>query len=83
MTKNLDNLGLKFAADQYDLFFIDLWGVIHNGIELHRESVDVLEKLSKKNKESICEFKVSGDPFLRNLGATGLGKVFCFVLQNR
>tara|TARA_Y100000741_G_scaffold36253_1_gene25445 strand:+ start:150 stop:968 length:819 start_codon:yes stop_codon:yes gene_type:complete len=53
MTKNLDNLGLKFAADQYDLFFIDLWGVIHNGIELHRESVDVLEKLSKKNKEFV------------------------------
>ena len=53
MTKNLDNLGLKSQVDLYDLFFIDLWGVIHNGIELYRESVVVLQKLSEKNKEFI------------------------------
>ena len=52
MTKNLDNSGLKSVADQYDLFFIDLWGVVHNGIELYQESVDVLEKLSE-TKERI------------------------------
>ena len=46
MTKNIDSLGLKSVADQYDLFFIDLWGVVHNGIELYQESIDVLEKLS-------------------------------------
>ena len=53
MTKNLDNPGLKSIADQYDLFFIDLWGVIHNGIELYQESIDVLEKLSEKKKEFV------------------------------
>ena len=53
MTKNLDSTGLKSVADQYDLFFIDLWGVIHNGIELYQESIDVLEKLSEKNKEFV------------------------------
>jgi len=53
MTKNLDSSGLKFVQDQYDLFFIDLWGVIHNGIELYQESVDVLKKLSEKNKEFV------------------------------
>ena len=53
MTKNLDSSGLKFIEDQYDLFFIDLWGVIHNGIELYQEAVDVLNKLSEKNKEFI------------------------------
>jgi len=53
MTKNIDSSGLKSVADQYDLFFIDLWGVIHNGIELYQESIDVLEKLSEKNKEFV------------------------------
>ena len=53
MTKNLDNSGLKSVADQYDLFFIDLWGVVHNGIELYQESIDVLEKLSERKKELV------------------------------
>ena len=53
MTKNIDSSGLKSAADQYDLFFIDLWGVIHDGIELYQESIDVLEKLSERNKEFV------------------------------
>ena len=53
MTKNLDNEGLKSIADQYDLFFIDLWGVIHNGIELYHNSIFVLEKLLEKNKEFV------------------------------
>ena len=53
MTKNLDNSGLKSVVDQYDLFFIDLWGVVHNGIELYQESIDVLEKLSERKKELV------------------------------
>ena len=54
MTKNLDSLGLKSIADHYDLFFIDLWGVIHNGINLYEDSVNVLQKLTdKKNKKLI------------------------------
>jgi len=53
MTKNLDSKGLKSVANQYDLFFIDLWGVVHNGIELNKESIDVLEKLSEINKELV------------------------------
>ena len=54
MTKNLDEQGLKLVVDQYDLFFIDLWGVMHNGIELYQESIDVLEKLSQKKKNLYC-----------------------------
>ena len=53
MTKNLDNKGLKSVADQYDLFFVDLWGVVHNGIDLHNESIDVLDKLLEKKKELV------------------------------
>jgi HAD superfamily hydrolase (TIGR01459 family) len=53
MSKNLDSLGLKSIQDQYDLFFIDLWGVIHNGIDLYKGSVDVLQKLTDKKKEIV------------------------------
>ena len=53
MTKNLDSSRLKFVQDQYDLFFIDLWGVIHNGIKLYEESIDVLEELHHRRKEYV------------------------------
>ena len=53
MTKNLDNQGLQSIADNYDLFYIDLWGVIHNGIELHEKAMLVLKKLKKMNKNFI------------------------------
>ena len=42
MTKNLDDIGLRSIIDNYDFYFIDLWGVIHNGIELHKEAIEVL-----------------------------------------
>jgi len=50
MTKNLDLNGLHSIADNYDLFYIDLWGVIHNGINLHEQAVIVLKKLLKNKK---------------------------------
>ena len=50
MTKNLDFKGLESIADSYDLFYIDLWGVIHNGINLHEQSIVVLQELLKKRK---------------------------------
>ena len=53
MTKNLDNEGLQSIADNYDLFYIDLWGVIHNGIELHENAIFVLKELLKMNKNFI------------------------------
>ena len=50
MTKNLDLNGLHSIADNYDLFYIDLWGVIHNGINLHEQAVAVLKELLKNKK---------------------------------
>ena len=50
MTKNLDLNGLKSIADNYDLFYIDLWGVIHNGINLHEQAIAVLNELSRNKK---------------------------------
>ena len=53
MSKNLDIIGLKSIANQYDLFFIDLWGVMHNGIQLYDHSIEVLEKLMDLKKEFV------------------------------
>ena len=73
MSKNLEQIGLKSIVSQYDLFFIDIWGVIHNGIKLHENAVKVLEELSKNNKKFIL---LTNAPrpnntvisFLKNLG---------------
>ena len=53
MTKNLDLNGLNSIADNYDLFYIDLWGVVHNGIKLHKNAISVLEKLLNLNKDFV------------------------------
>ena len=53
MTKNLDLNGLQSIADRYDLFYIDLWGVIHNGIKLHDQAMVALKELKKKNKSFV------------------------------
>ena len=53
MTKNLDKEGFSSIVDNYQLFYVDLWGVIHNGIHLHKEAIRVLKEISKKNKEYV------------------------------
>ena len=45
MTKNLDNEGLRSIVENYDFFFIDLWGVVHNGIKLHENAIEALNEL--------------------------------------
>ena len=53
MTKNLDSEGLRSVLNDYDLFFIDLWGVMHNGIKLYKDAVDVLIKISEAKKDYV------------------------------
>ena len=53
MSKNLDESGLKSIFSEYDLFFIDIWGVVHNGIKLHENAVKVLNELSNNEKKFI------------------------------
>ena len=53
MTENLDNNGLKSIVANYDIFYIDLWGVIHNGINLHKNAIVVLEEITKA-KKNMC-----------------------------
>ena len=56
MAKNLDKEGLSSIADNYQLFYIDLWGVVHNGINLHDEAIKALQ--------TIFFFKLPSNNFL-------------------
>lgn len=42
--------GLSSLAHQYDLFFIDLWGVTHNGKAPFPEALECYQNLKKENK---------------------------------
>ena len=53
MTLNLDESGLKSIINDFDLLFIDIWGVLHNGINLFNESVYALDQIEKFNKEYV------------------------------
>jgi HAD superfamily hydrolase (TIGR01459 family) len=53
MTKNLDNNGLRSVVENYDIFYIDLWGVVHNGITLHKNAIEALEEITKANKNYV------------------------------
>ncbi len=45
--------GLKEIYEKYDAFFIDLWGVIHNGVHLYPEAIEVLKNLYKHKKRYV------------------------------
>jgi len=53
MSENLDNKGLRSIAENYDIFYIDLWGVIHNGITLHKNAIETLEEIAKAEKQYV------------------------------
>ena len=53
MTKNLDKEGLRSIADNYELFYVDLWGVVHNGVSLYQEAIKTLNEITKKKKDYI------------------------------
>ena len=45
--------GLSEIDHKYDVFFIDLWGVVHNGIQLYPGAIEVLENLNRLNKRFV------------------------------
>ena len=53
MTVNLSNNGLREIANSFDLFYIDIWGVLHNGITLNQDAVNVLFELDNLQKEYV------------------------------
>ena len=48
--KKLNHLS-EINDNFYDAYIIDLWGVMHNGIELNQSAIKVTENLLKKNKK--------------------------------
>tara|TARA_Y100000590_G_C15555864_1_gene952768 strand:- start:296 stop:1114 length:819 start_codon:yes stop_codon:yes gene_type:complete len=44
---------LSQVYDKYDTFFIDLWGVVHNGIQLYPGAIEVLKNLNKLSKRFV------------------------------
>ena len=53
MTKNLDIEGLRSIVENYDIFYIDLWGVVHDGIALYKSAIEALEEITKAKKKYV------------------------------
>ena len=53
MSENLDNNGLRSIADKYDIFYIDLWGVVHNGVKLHKNAIEALDEITRSKKQFV------------------------------
>ena len=79
MAKNLDKKGLKSIIGEFDLLFIDIWGVLHNGIHLYDQSVEVLNELEKKNIEYILLTNAPrpNDTVIKFLNKMGLDNKKC------
>ena len=43
---------LEEIEDDYKIFFVDLWGVIHNGVELFEYVKSTLKRLKNKKKNN-------------------------------
>ena len=52
MTKKVIK-GLREIYQKYDAFFIDLWGVMHNGFHLYPGAIEVIENLYKLKKRFV------------------------------
>ena len=46
-------IGISEISDKFDVYFIDLWGVIHNGVQCYPEALKVLEKLKEQMEAEI------------------------------
>jgi len=73
MQPKLLSNGLNEIYENYDAFFIDLWGVIHNGVQLIESANDVLDHLNKRKKRFVLMSnaprpKTSVAKYLKSLG---------------
>ena len=53
MNKTESIVGLKDIIDRYDVFILDLWGVMHNGEEGYTAAIKCVETLHEVNKKLI------------------------------
>ena len=51
MSKPTELINLSEISKFYDVFFIDLWGVVHNGVKLFNDTIDVLQNLKKEKRK--------------------------------
>ena len=51
MNKFVELKNLSKIVKDYECFFIDLWGVVHNGFHLFENVKDVLERLKEREKK--------------------------------
>ena len=73
LCSDLDKDGLSSIADNYQLFYVDLWGVVHNGVSLHHEAIKALKEINKRKKDYILLTNAprpnhAVKSFLENLG---------------
>lgn len=45
--------GLSAVVDNYDLFLVDQWGVLHDGFTVHPGAIDAMERLKSAGKKVI------------------------------
>ena len=78
MIRNLDTEGLSKIAFYYDLFYIDIWGVIHNGLELNFSAVETLRHLKEYKKEYVLLTNAPrpNEPVIKFLKKMGLKENF-------
>lgn len=52
-TKSTPSLisGIAEIADQYDTYILDVWGVLHNGVEAYQGVIPCLQELKSRGKE--------------------------------
>ncbi len=68
--------GLSAIIDQYDIFLLDQWGVIHNGVTLHDGAAEAILRLNDAGKTIIIlsnSGKRAGDSYQR-LAGFGIGR---------
>jgi HAD superfamily hydrolase (TIGR01450 family) len=53
-TRSLNHIdGIQSLSSKYDTFLLDMWGVMHNGIEPYEGVLDAVKQLKKENKKMI------------------------------
>jgi len=46
-------VNFRNISDRYNIYLVDLWGVIHNGLKLFDNAIYVLKKLKSENKKVV------------------------------
>ena len=69
MPLNLDKDGLRSRVNDYDLFFIDIWGVLHNGLQIFEDSIEGLQGAVNSGIDAVGVRSSSSDKILKSAGA--------------